>query len=151
MLDHMILRVRDVERLLAFCEAALKPLSIKYFLPFKAKAIILIRGGFGDDKSSSGSSKGSPIQRPFTGASWPKTMIRSMTSKGRQYPQVQGTIFYRGHEWNTVRDTTPPMHLTRTRIRSKSSTKLASTLTSPRWLKHDKTGYLHFKALYVPR
>src|SRR6266849_7369352 len=72
---------------------------------------------------SSGSSKGSLIQRPFTGGSWPKTMVRSMNSTGRQYPLVPGTIFHRGHEWNTIRDTTPPIYLTRTGIRSRSSIK----------------------------
>jgi len=32
MLDHMILTVSDVERSLAFYEAALKPLNIKFFM-----------------------------------------------------------------------------------------------------------------------
>src|SRR5580704_1704307 len=72
---------------------------------------------------SSGLSKGSLIQRPFTGGSWPKAMVRSMNSTGRQYLLVPGTIFHRGHEWNTIRDTTPPMYLTRTDIRSRSSIK----------------------------
>jgi hypothetical protein len=35
MLDHMILTVSNVERSLAFYEAALKPLNIKFFLPYK--------------------------------------------------------------------------------------------------------------------
>src|SRR5260221_7010006 len=77
---------------------------------------------------SSGLSKGSPIQRPFTGDSWPKTMVRSMNSTGRQYPPVPETIFHRGYEWNTTRDTTPPMYLTRTGIRLKSSTKASEEL-----------------------
>src|ERR1700729_2779269 len=84
---------------------------------------------------SSGSSKESPIQRPFIGGSWPKTMIGSMNSTGRQLPLVPGTIFHRGYEWNTIRDTTPPMYLTRTGIRLKSSTK-ASEETS-----HRQDGY----------
>src|SRR2546426_6806312 len=54
-----------------------------------------------------------------------------MNSTGRQYPLVLGTIFHRGHEGNTMRDTTPPMYLTRTGIRSKSSIK-ASDGTSHR-------------------
>jgi hypothetical protein len=57
---------------------------------------------------SSGSSKASPIQLPFIGASWPKPMARSMNSTRRQYPLVPGTIFHREREWNTIRDTTPP-------------------------------------------
>ena len=68
--------------------------------------IILICGDLVTARGrSSGSSKGSLIQRPFTGGSWPKTMVRSMNSTGRQYPLVPGTIFHRGHEWNTIRDT----------------------------------------------
>jgi catechol 2,3-dioxygenase-like lactoylglutathione lyase family enzyme len=35
MLTHMILTVSDVERSLAFYEAALKPLHISFFLPYK--------------------------------------------------------------------------------------------------------------------
>jgi hypothetical protein len=35
MLDHMILTVSDVERSLAFYETALKPLNIKFFVPYK--------------------------------------------------------------------------------------------------------------------
>ena len=35
MLDHMILTVSNVERSLAFYEPALKPLKIKFFLPYK--------------------------------------------------------------------------------------------------------------------
>jgi len=37
MLDHMILAVSNVERSLAFYEAALEPLNIKFFLPYKGK------------------------------------------------------------------------------------------------------------------
>jgi hypothetical protein len=37
MLDHMILAVSNVERSLAFYEAALKPLNIKFFLPYKGE------------------------------------------------------------------------------------------------------------------
>ena len=37
MLDHMILTVSDVERSLAFHEAALKPLHIKFFMPYEGK------------------------------------------------------------------------------------------------------------------
>src|SRR3984893_10890462 len=76
---------------------------------------------------SSGSNKGSLTQRQFAWGSWPKTMVRSMNSTARQYPLVPGTIFHRGHEWNTIRDTTPPMYLTRTGIRSKSSIKASGT------------------------
>jgi hypothetical protein len=37
MLDHMILTVSDVERSLAFYQTALKPLNIKFFLPYKGE------------------------------------------------------------------------------------------------------------------
>ena len=124
MLDHMILTVSNVERSLAFYEAALKPLNIKFFLPYKDEGDHPDLWGFGDGKGrSSGSSKGSLIQLPFTGGSWPKTTVRSMNSTGRHYPLVPGTIFHRGHECNTIRDTMPPIYLTRTGIRSRSSIK----------------------------
>ena len=35
MLDHMILTVSDIKRSLAFYEAALKPLNIRFFMPYK--------------------------------------------------------------------------------------------------------------------
>jgi hypothetical protein len=36
-LDHLILTVSDVERSLVFCEAALKPLNIKFLMPYKGE------------------------------------------------------------------------------------------------------------------
>jgi catechol 2,3-dioxygenase-like lactoylglutathione lyase family enzyme len=50
MLDHMILTVSDVERSLAFYQAALKPLSIKFFLPYKGEGSHPDLWGFGDGK-----------------------------------------------------------------------------------------------------
>jgi len=103
MLDHMILTVSNIERSLAFYEAALKPLNIKFFLPYNL------------------------IQRPFTGVSWPKTMARSMISTGLQYLLVPGTIFHRGHDSSIIRDTMPQTYLTRTGIRSRSFIKASGT------------------------
>jgi catechol 2,3-dioxygenase-like lactoylglutathione lyase family enzyme len=50
MLDHMILTVSNVERSLAFYEAALKPLNIKFFLPYKGQGDHPDLWGFGDGK-----------------------------------------------------------------------------------------------------
>jgi catechol 2,3-dioxygenase-like lactoylglutathione lyase family enzyme len=50
MLDHIILSVSDVERSLAFYEAALMPLDIKFFLPFKGVGDHPDLWGFGDGK-----------------------------------------------------------------------------------------------------
>jgi catechol 2,3-dioxygenase-like lactoylglutathione lyase family enzyme len=50
MLDHMILTVSDVERSLAFYETALKPLNIKFFLPYKGEGDHSDLWGFGDGK-----------------------------------------------------------------------------------------------------
>ena len=50
MLDHMILTVSDVERSLAFYEAALKPLNIKFFMPYKGEYGHPDLWGFGDGK-----------------------------------------------------------------------------------------------------
>jgi catechol 2,3-dioxygenase-like lactoylglutathione lyase family enzyme len=50
MLDHIILTVSDVERSLAFYEAALKPLNIKFFMPYKGEDGHPDLWGFGDGK-----------------------------------------------------------------------------------------------------
>jgi catechol 2,3-dioxygenase-like lactoylglutathione lyase family enzyme len=52
MLDHMILTVSDVERSLAFYEAALKPLNIKFFMPYKGEDGHPDLWGFGDGKKA---------------------------------------------------------------------------------------------------
>jgi len=51
MLDHIILTVSGVNRSLAFYEAALKPLNIKFFLPFTGEDGHPDLWGFGDGKS----------------------------------------------------------------------------------------------------
>src|SRR5271170_987058 len=48
MLDHIILTVSDVERSLAFYEAPLKPLNIKFFIPYKGEDGHPDLWGFGD-------------------------------------------------------------------------------------------------------
>jgi len=50
MLDHMILTVSDVERSLTFYKAALKPLHIKFFMPYKGEDGHPDLWGFGDGK-----------------------------------------------------------------------------------------------------
>ena len=50
MLDHIILSVSDVERSLRFYEAALQPLKIKMFMPFKGQNGHPDLWGFGDGK-----------------------------------------------------------------------------------------------------
>ena len=52
MVDHIILAVSNVERSLAFYEAALKPLNIKFFLPNKGKGDHPDLWGFGDGKTA---------------------------------------------------------------------------------------------------
>ena len=52
MLGFMILTVSDVERSLAFYEAALKPLNIRFFLPYKGKDGHPDLWGFGDGKQA---------------------------------------------------------------------------------------------------
>ena len=50
MLDHMILTVSDVERSLAFNKAALKPLHIKFVMPYTGEDGHPDLWGFGDGK-----------------------------------------------------------------------------------------------------
>jgi catechol 2,3-dioxygenase-like lactoylglutathione lyase family enzyme len=52
MLGFMILTVDDVERSLKFYEAALKPLNIKFFLPYKGEDGHPDLWGFGDGKQA---------------------------------------------------------------------------------------------------
>jgi catechol 2,3-dioxygenase-like lactoylglutathione lyase family enzyme len=52
MLGFMILTVDNVERSLIFYEAALKPLNIKFFLPYKGKDGHPDLWGFGDGKQA---------------------------------------------------------------------------------------------------
>jgi catechol 2,3-dioxygenase-like lactoylglutathione lyase family enzyme len=51
-LDHIILSVSDVERSLKFYEAALKPLKIKMFMPFKGADGHPDVWGFGDGEKA---------------------------------------------------------------------------------------------------
>ena len=128
MLDHMILAVSDVEGSLAFYKAALTPLNIKFFLPYKGEGDHGDLWGFGDGKwAFFWIKQGKPDPASIHWGFMAETMIRSMNSTGRQYPLVPGTIFRRGREWNTIRDTMPPMYLTRTGIRSRSSIKASGT------------------------
>jgi catechol 2,3-dioxygenase-like lactoylglutathione lyase family enzyme len=52
MLDHIILSVSDVERSLKFYEAALKPLKITMFMPFKGAEGHPDLWGFGDGEKA---------------------------------------------------------------------------------------------------
>src|SRR5258708_39872808 len=124
MLDHIILTVSDVERSLAFYEAALKPLNIKFFMLYKGEDGHPDLWGFGDGKSEFFWIKqGNLIQPPFTGALWPKMRIRSMNSTRPQSQLAPEAIFHPAHDWNTIRDTMPLMYWTLTGIRSRRSIK----------------------------
>src|SRR5580692_6221011 len=50
MLDHIILTVSDIKRSLAFYEAALRPLNIEFFMPYKGEDGHPDLWGFGDVK-----------------------------------------------------------------------------------------------------
>jgi catechol 2,3-dioxygenase-like lactoylglutathione lyase family enzyme len=52
MIDHIILSVSDIERSLKFYEAALKPLKISMFVPFKGVDGHADLWGFGDGKKA---------------------------------------------------------------------------------------------------
>ena len=140
MLDHMILTVSNGERSLAFYEAALKSLDIKFFLPYKGEGDHRDLWGFGDGKRAfSGFKQGKPDPTSVRWGFMAKATVRSMNSTERQCPPVPETIFHRGHEWNTNRDTTPPTYLTRTGIRSMSSIKASDGASHPpKHLQHDK-------------
>jgi catechol 2,3-dioxygenase-like lactoylglutathione lyase family enzyme len=52
MLDHIILTVSKIELSLAFYESALKPLNIRFFMPFEGKDGHPNLWGFGDGQSA---------------------------------------------------------------------------------------------------
>ncbi|HOZ62935.1 MAG TPA: VOC family protein [Burkholderiaceae bacterium] len=52
MIDHIILSVSDIKRSLKFYEAALKPLDITMFMPFKGVDGHADLWGFGDGKKA---------------------------------------------------------------------------------------------------
>src|SRR5260370_8381432 len=88
MLDHIILTVSDVERSLAFYEAALKPLNIKFFMPYKGEGGHPDLWGFGDGKRAFfWINQGKPDPAAIHwGGSWQKMRIRSMNSTNPQFP-----------------------------------------------------------------
>jgi len=122
MLDHTILTVSDVERALAFYEAALKPLNVRFFLPYKGEhGHPDLWGGALEMEAEhvSGSSKERPIQLPSIGASRPKPTHRSMTSIRQRWRLEQRTISRHGRESNTIQDITQPMYSIPTDTHSK--------------------------------
>jgi catechol 2,3-dioxygenase-like lactoylglutathione lyase family enzyme len=52
MIDHIILTVANIERSLKFYQAALKPLNIEYFFPFKGEDGHPDLWGFGDGQKA---------------------------------------------------------------------------------------------------
>ncbi len=133
MLDHIILTVSDVRRSLAFYEAALKPLNIKFFMPYKGEDGHPDLWGFGDGKRAffwikQGKPDPAAIHWGFKAEDEKKVdefyeAARSMNSTRPQCPLVPGTTFRPVHDWNTIRDTTPPMYSTLTGIHLRLSIK----------------------------
>jgi hypothetical protein len=128
MIDHIILTVTDVERSLAFYEASLAPLNIKFFLPYKGEMAIPI---YGDSvmarEHASGLSKVSLIPRQFIGDSWLIITAKSTSSTKRQLLLVRKITSHRAREWNTTPDTTPQMSSIRMGIRSRLSIRASRT------------------------
>jgi hypothetical protein len=110
-----------LERSLAFYEVALKPLNIKFVMPYKGEDGHPDLWGFGDGKRAffwikQGKPDPASIHWGFVAEN-----ERSMNSTKRQSPLVPGTTFRPAHDWNTIRDTTPPMYSTQADIHSRSS------------------------------
>src|ERR1700756_4131338 len=115
MLDHMILTVSDVARSLAFYEAALKPLDIKFFMPSKGENGHPDLWGFGDGKRVFFCIKqGKPDPAAIHWGFMARDGGRSMNSSRPQSPLAPETTFRPAHGWNTIRDTMPLMFSTLT-------------------------------------
>jgi hypothetical protein len=133
MIDHIILTVSDVERSLAFYEASLAPLNIKFFLPYKGRMAIPISGGLVMAREHpSGLSRVSLILGQFVGDSWLRTIAKSMSSTRRPSLLARRIIFRRARGWNTTPATTPQMSSTRTGIRSRWFIRVSGTFTVAR-------------------
>jgi catechol 2,3-dioxygenase-like lactoylglutathione lyase family enzyme len=124
MLDHIILTVRDVERSLTFYEAALKPLNIKFFMPYKGEDGHPDLWGFGDGKRAffwikQGKPDPAAIHWGFMAEDEDKVVefYKAAISAGAR------DNISPAHDWNTIRDTTPLMYSTQTDIHSRSSIK----------------------------
>src|SRR5258705_6730161 len=108
MLDHIILTVSDVERSLAFYEAALKPLNIKFFMPYKGEGDHPDLWGFGDGKRAFFWIKqGKPDPTSIHWGFMAENNGKSMNSTARQCPLVPGTIFHRVHGLSRMRSSPP--------------------------------------------
>jgi catechol 2,3-dioxygenase-like lactoylglutathione lyase family enzyme len=124
MLDHIILTVSDVERSLAFYEAALKPLNIKFFMPYKGKDGHPDLWGFGDGERAffwikQGKPDPAAIHWGFMAEDERKVdeFYQAAISAGAR------NNISPARDSNTIRDTTPLMYSTLTGIRSRSSIK----------------------------
>jgi catechol 2,3-dioxygenase-like lactoylglutathione lyase family enzyme len=124
MIDHIILTVSNVERSLAFYEAALAPLDIKFFMPYKGNNGHPDLWGFGNGSRAFFWLKhGAPDPQNIHWDSRPTTIRQSTHFTRQQLPPARGTIFHRARGWNTIPATTRPMSLTRMDIHSRSSTR----------------------------
>jgi catechol 2,3-dioxygenase-like lactoylglutathione lyase family enzyme len=124
MLDHIILTVSDVERSLAFYEAVLKPLNIKFFMPYKGEDCHPDLWGFGDGKRAffwikQGKPDPAAIHWGFMAEDEDKV---DEFYKAAILAGARDNISP-PHDWNTIRDTMPLMFSTLTGIRSRSSIK----------------------------
>jgi len=130
MLDHIILTVSNVERSLAFYEEALKPLNIKFFLPYKGTGDHPDLWGFGDGKRAFfwiKQGKPDPVSIHWG-------FMAENDSKVDEFYRAAisaGARFLHGHAWNTIRVTTLRMYMTRMGIHSRWSIK-ASNVSSHR-------------------
>jgi hypothetical protein len=121
MLGFMILTVSNIERSLTFYDAALKPLNIRFFLPYKGKNGHPDQWGFGDGRQAffwlqRGKPDPAVIHWGFMAESNEKV---DEFYKSAIAPAPR-TISHRGCESNTIRATTLRMCSIRTATHSRS-------------------------------
>ena len=110
MIDHIILTVSDVDRSLAFYEAALAPLNIKFFPPYKGEKGHPDLWGFGDGKRAFfWLQQGKPDPQAIHWDAKRIAIPRSTSSTSRRSLSVRGTTSHHARGWNTIRAITPPM------------------------------------------
>jgi len=131
MIDHIILTVSNVEHSLAFYEAALAPLHIKFFMPYKGENGRPDLWGFGDGKRAffwlkQGKPDPGAIHWGFMAQNDAK--VDEFYNTRRPSPRARRITFRPARGWNTTPATTPQMSSIRTGIRSRLFIRVSGSL-----------------------
>ena len=110
MIDHIILTVSNVEHSLAFYEAALAPLDIKFFMPYKGENGHPDLWGFGNgERAFFWLKQGKPDPRAIHWGFMAQNNAKVDEFYRRQLQLARRLTFRRARGWSTIPATTPQM------------------------------------------